>query len=141
MQRLWQDARCGLRKLGKNPGFAITARLTVALGVGATTAIFSAVYGVLLRPLPYRNAQQIVRFSEQSDTGDHLNFADPNFDDVRRQNRSLEAMAEYDGRLETVSGANEPTRTKVSYVSLRFLPGDGSSTSVGARARGASIPW
>jgi cell division protein FtsX len=107
--------------LGKNSGFAITAGITLALGVGATTAIFSVVYGVLLRPLPYRNAHQIVRLWEQSDTGDHLNFADPNFDDVREQNRSLQGMAEYDELLETVSGANEPTRTKISYVSRDFF--------------------
>jgi ABC-type antimicrobial peptide transport system permease subunit len=121
MQRLWQDLRYGLRMLGKNPGFTSTAVITVALGVGATTAIFSVVYGVLLRPLPYQHPDQIVRLWEQSDTGVHLNFADPNFEDVREQNRSLEGMAEYNALLETVSGAKEPTRTMISYVSRDFF--------------------
>jgi cell division protein FtsX len=121
MQRLRQDLRYGLRLLGKNPGFAITAVITLALGVGATTAIFSFFYGVLLRPLPYRNAQRIVRLWEQSDSGVHMNFADPNFEDEREQNRSFEGMAEYNELVETVSGANEPTRTKISYVSRDFF--------------------
>ena len=121
MQRLRQDLRYGLRMLGKSPGFAITAVITLAVGVGATTAIFSVVYGVLLRPLPYRNAQRIVRLWEQSDSGVHMNFADPNFGDVREQNRTFEGMAEYDELVETVSGANEPTRTKISYVSRDFF--------------------
>src|SRR5215469_621595 len=121
MQSLWQDLRYGLRMLGKNPGFTSTAVITLALGVGATTAIFSVVYGVLLRPLPYQHPEQIVRLWEQSDTGVHLNFADPNFADVREQNRSLQGMAEYNALLETVSGAKEPTRTMISYVSRDFF--------------------
>ena len=121
MQRLWQDLRYGLRMLGKNPGFTSTAVITLALGVGATTAIFSVVYGVLLRPLPYQHPEQIMRLWEQSDTGVHLNFADPNFEDVREQNRSLQGMAEYNALLETVSGAKEPTRTMISYVSHDFF--------------------
>lgn len=121
MQRFWQDLRYGLRLLGKNPGFAATAVFTLALGVGATTAIFSVVYGVLLRPLPYRHAEQIVRLWEQDETGGRMNFADPNFEDLREQNHSLQGMAEYGGGLETVSGASEPSRTMTSYVSRDFF--------------------
>jgi putative ABC transport system permease protein len=121
MQKVSQDLRYGLRMLGKNPGFTATAVFTLALGVGATTAIFSVVYGVLLQPLPYRHAEQIVRLWEQNETGGRMNFADPNFDDVREQNHSLQGMAEYGGELETVSGASEPSRTMTSYVSHDFF--------------------
>src|ERR1700740_220190 len=110
MQKVSQDLRYGLRMLGKNPGFTATAVFTLALGVGATTAIFSVVYGVLLRPLPYRHGEQIVRLWEQNETGGRMNFADPNFDDVREQNHSLQGMAEYGGGVEGVSGDGETLR-------------------------------
>ena len=117
MLTIWHDLRYAVRMLGKNPGFTATAVFTLALGVGATTAIFSVVYGVLLRPLPYRHAEQIVRLWEQDEMGGRMNFADPNFEDVREQNDSLQGMAEYGGELETVSGVSEPSRTMTSCVS------------------------
>jgi len=121
MDWLWQDIRYGVRMLGKNPGFTATAVLTLALGVGATTAIFSVVYGVLLRPLPYRHSEQIVRLWEQNDKGGRMNFADPNFEDVRAQNHSLQGMAEYYSGLENVIARNEPSRTMTAHVSRDFL--------------------
>lgn len=121
MQTIWQDLRYALRMLGRNPGFTATAIFTLALGVGATTALFSVVYGVLLRPLPYRNPDQIVRLWEQSDTGVHMNFADPNFEDVRAQNHSLQGMAEYYSGLENVITHNEPSRTATAGVSRDFF--------------------
>src|ERR1700746_359355 len=95
MDKLWQDLRYGLRMLGKNPGFTATAVFTLAPGVGATTAIFSVVYGVLLRPLPYKNPQRIVRLWEQNAPCHRMNFADPNFEDVRAQNHSLLGVAQF----------------------------------------------
>ena len=121
MEKLWQDMRYALRMLGKNPGFAATSILTLALGIGAATAIFSVVYGVLLRPLPYRNAQQIVRLWEQSERGGHMNFADPNFEDVRSQNRSLQSLAEFSVSMDTVASGNEPARMMVAWVSKDFF--------------------
>ncbi len=121
MQTLWQDIRYGLRMLAKNPGFTAVAVLTLALGVGATTAIFSVVYGVLLRPLPYSHPEQIVQMWEVNDGGGRMNFADPNFSDVRSQNHSLQGVAEYRGSLEPVSGGNEANPAMVTSMSQDFL--------------------
>jgi ABC-type antimicrobial peptide transport system permease subunit len=116
-----QDLRFGLRMLVKYPVFTAVAVLTLALGIGATTAIFSVVDGVLLRPLPYRNPDQLVRLWEQSATGGRMNFADPNFEDVRSMNHSLQGLAEFAVGLETVTGGGEPSRTMTAYVSREFF--------------------
>jgi putative ABC transport system permease protein len=131
MHTIWHDLRYALRMLGKNPGFTAAAIFTLALGVGATTAIFSVVYGVLLRPLPYRNPEQIVRLWEQNDTGGRMNFADPNFEDLRSQNHSLQGLAEYSAWLQTVSGGSEPSRTMTAFVSHDFFQVMGVQTVVG----------
>ncbi len=121
MQTLWQDVRYGLRILAKNPGFTAVTVLTLALGIGATTAIFSVVYGVLLRPLPYTKPEQIVRLWEVNSTGLRVSFADPNFGDIRFQARSLQGLAEYGATLQSVSGGSEPTRTMTASVSRDFF--------------------
>jgi putative ABC transport system permease protein len=107
--------------LAKNPGFTAVAVLTLALGVGATTSIFSVIYGVLLRPLPFPHPEQILQLWELNAQGVRTNFADPNFADLRSENRSLQGMAEYGGSLESVSGGNQPTRTMTTSVSRDFL--------------------
>jgi len=115
------DCRHGLRQLAKNPGFAAIAILTLGLGIGATTAIFSVVYGVLLRPLPYRDPSRIMAVFEVNSRGGWSRLADPNFDDFRDQNRSFQAIAKYNAYVVSVSGAAEPTRTMVAHVSSDFL--------------------
>jgi putative ABC transport system permease protein len=121
MQTLWQDLRYALRMLGKSPVFTATTVFTLALGIGATTAIFSVVYGVLLRPLPYHHPEQIVRLWEQSDTGGRMHFADPNFDDVHTQNHTLQGAAQYNSAIENVVVGTEPSRATVAHVSGDFL--------------------
>lgn len=116
-----QDLRFGLRMLRKNPAFTTVAILTLALGIGATTAIFSVVYGVLLRPLPFAKSDQIVRLWEVNATGGRMNFADPNFADIRAQNHSLQGVAEYDAGLASVSGGAQPMRTMVASASSDFF--------------------
>ena len=115
------DCRHGLRQLAKNPGFGAIAILTLGLGIGATTAIFSVVYGVLLRPLPYRDPSRIMAVFEVNSRGGWSRLADPNFDDFRDQNRSFQAIAKYNAYVVSVSGAAEPTRTMVAHVSSDFL--------------------
>jgi predicted permease len=122
MSTLLHDLRYGLRMLAKNPGFTAVAVLTLALGIGASTAIFSVVYGVLLRPLPYPKPDRIVDLLEVNARGGRMNFADPNFADIRSQNHSLQGVAEYAAWLESVSGGSEPTRSMVASVSRDFFP-------------------
>jgi predicted permease len=121
MQTLLQDLRYGARSLAKNKAFTTVAVLTLALGIGATTAIFSVVYGVLLRPLPYRDPNRIVAVFEVNSQGGWSHLADPNFDDFRDQNRSFQAIAKYNSYVVSVSGASQPTRTEVAHVSPDFL--------------------
>jgi len=122
MVALYQDLKYGFRMLAKNPGFAAVAVLTLALGIGANSAIFSVVYGVLLRSLPYPKPDQIVDLREVNAKGGRMNFADPNFEDIRSQNRSLKGVAEYSAWLESVSGGSEPTRSMLASVSHDFFP-------------------
>ncbi len=121
LQSFFQDARYALRVLQKSPGVTLLSIVTLALGIGATTAIFSVVHGVLLSPLPYAKADQIVRLWEVSSKGNRTQFADPNFDDLRSQNHSLQGMAEYADQLESVSGGSESARVTVATVSHDFL--------------------
>jgi predicted permease len=115
------DCRYGARQLHKNPGFTVVVVLTLALGIGATTAIFSVVYGVLLRPLPYSNSNRIMAVFEVTSKGRPSRLADLNFDDFRDQSRSFQTIAKYNNYVVSVSGAWQPTRTTVAYVSPDFL--------------------
>ena len=108
--------------LRKNPGFTLVAFFTLALGIGATTAIFSVMYEVLLRPLPYENPDRIVRLWEADAQGHRMSFTDPNFEDIRSQSHSLQGLAEYRALPESVSGGSEPTRVTVATVSRDFFP-------------------
>jgi predicted permease len=115
------DCRYALRQLGKNPGYAAVAILTLALGIGVATAIFSVVYGVLLRPLPYPDPERIVGVFEVTSKGRPSRLADPNFNDFRDQSTSFQAIAKYTDWTASVSGGSQPTRTTVVAVSPGFL--------------------
>jgi putative ABC transport system permease protein len=121
MNGLLQDLRYALRQLRKNPGFSALAVLTLALGIGATTAIFSVVYGVLLRPLPYADPDRIVAVFEIQPNGRPNRLADPNFNDFRDQSRNFESIAKYSAYPAAVSGGSQPTRSIVAHVSPQFL--------------------
>jgi putative ABC transport system permease protein len=121
METLVKDIRFGLRSLLARPGFTVLAVLTLALGIGACTAIFSVVDGVLLRPLPYPHPEEIVQLREVNTAGRQIPFAEPNFRDVRTRSRTLEAIAQYNGALTTVTGGSEPVRASVIVVSSDFF--------------------
>jgi len=94
---------------------------TLALGIGASTAMFSVVYGVLLRPLPYTDPNRIMAIFEVNRGGTWSRLADPNFDDFRDQNHSFQAIAKYSANIASVSGALQPTRSLVASVSPGFF--------------------
>lgn len=108
MGTLFQDVKFGLRMLVKHPGFTAVAVITLALGIGATTAIFSVVNGVLLSPLPYPQPQRVMILSETSRDFQNMSVSYPNFLDWQRQNRTFSSMAAFRGdefNLTQASGA------------------------------------
>jgi len=121
MRVLVQDLRYTLHQLRKNPGFTSLAIITLALSIGATTAIFSVVYGVLLRPLPYSDPNRIMAIFEVTTKGTRSRLADPNFDDFRDQSRSFQRVAKYSAYMAPVVGAAQPSRSMVAHVSPDFL--------------------
>lgn len=131
LRRFVQDVRYGARVLRRNPVFAAVAIFTLALGIGATTAIFSVVYGVLLQPLPYDKPDQIVSLKTVDAKGNQLSFSDANFTDVRAQTRSFQGLTEYYYGVEAVSGGAEPKRVPVAYVSHDFFKVFAVSPSLG----------
>jgi putative ABC transport system permease protein len=121
MSGFWQDFKYAARVLSKNTGTTAIMVFTLALAIGAATAIFSVVYGVLLRPLPYSSADRIMAISEVNSHGTLSRLADPNFDDFRNQSRSFQSIAKYADDTVSVSGASQPTRTAVAAVTPEFL--------------------
>jgi putative ABC transport system permease protein len=131
MDSLWQDIKYALRTLIKRPGFTIIAIVTLSLGIGASTAIFSVVDAVLLRALPYPNPQQIVRVWEQAPNGHRMDLAESNFDDFRGQNNTFASLAGYGFGLSSISGGFEPVRVNIAVVSSDFLKTLGVEPFVG----------
>src|SRR5260370_921508 len=93
MMSFWQDVRYGLRVLGKNPGFTAIAILTLALGIGANTALFSVVNGVLLNPLPFPNPDELVAVYTKSGTFQESSISYPNFLHWHKENHSFAALS------------------------------------------------
>jgi putative ABC transport system permease protein len=121
MQSLWQDLRYGARMLFSQPSFTLIAALTLALGIGATTAIFSVVDAVLLRALPYPQPERLVQLREVNERGVRIRFAEPNFLDVQARSQTLEAVAQYAGGAVVVTGGSAPVRARAFWVSGDFF--------------------
>ncbi|HEV3469892.1 MAG TPA: ABC transporter permease [Pyrinomonadaceae bacterium] len=119
-----QDVRFGLRMLGKRPVFTAVALLTLSLGIGANTAIFSVVNAVLLRPLPYEDSERIVRvwntFAPRGLT--QLPISEPEFVEFRDQSKSFEHVAAYVTGALTLTGAGEPERVVATESSAALFP-------------------
>lgn len=112
---LWQDVRFGLRMLAKNPGFTGVAVLALSLGIGANTAMFSVIEAVLLRPLSYSNADQLVRVASMWERGGittPYSSSPPDFFDWRDQNRSFSSMFAYQTSERALTGRGEAKRVR-----------------------------
>ncbi len=131
MMSLLLDLRYAARVLIQRLGVSAIAIFTLALPIGATTAIFSVVYGVLLRPLPYPAPDRLMAVWEVNHRGTFSRLADPNFDDLRDRNRTFQAMAKYADGVTSVAGTAEPTRTTVASVSRDFFKVVGVQPSLG----------
>jgi putative ABC transport system permease protein len=125
VETLWQDLRFGVRTLRKNPAFTAIVILTLALGIGANTAIFSVVYTVLLKALPYPQADRLVMVYENVHLANYQNRRNTpspgNFSDWMAQNTIFEGMAAYSNRSFNVTGTGEPLRVEGERASAGFF--------------------
>src|SRR5215468_8154835 len=126
MKTLWQDARYGMRMLLKQPGFTLTAAITLALGIGATSTIFSFVSGILLRPLPYQDSERLVMIGEiAAKRGNAPMGVSPlNFLDWREQNRVFTGIAAFDDGGYSLTGSGESemlSGASISYNTFEIL--------------------
>ncbi len=135
MKALLQDLRYGLRMLAKNPGFTAVAVLTLALGIGANTAIFSVVNGVLLNPLPFSDPDRLVALYSRTPDSPRWSISYPNFLDWVRDNRSFSDLAAYRAYDFNLTGMGEPERVPAEMVSASFLPLLGVKTVIGRTFR------
>ena len=123
MATLLQDVRYGLRNLTRNPGFMLVAMLTLALGIGANTTIFSVINSTLLKPLPFPDPDRLVLVWETFGKGpDNCNIVSaPNFWDFKRQSRSFESMAIFDsaGRGYNLSPTGELAGGRAGFGAAR----------------------
>ncbi len=120
----FQDIRYTLRMLRKNPGFALAAVMTLALGIGGNTAIFSVINAVLLRPLPFQNPERLVTLWESSPQHemDRAAVSPPNFVDWSTQSQTLEHIAAYRYWGFVLTGGGEPERITGARVSASLFP-------------------
>ncbi|MFL6227275.1 MAG: ABC transporter permease [Pyrinomonadaceae bacterium] len=121
MSTLWHDLKYSARLLLKSPGFTFVAVLSLALGVGANTAIFSLVNTALLRPLPFSEPDQLMFLAEQSRAGDRGNLAYPNFKDWQERAKSFAGMAVYRGGSFSLTGGDYAVRLQGRTVSGNFF--------------------
>lgn len=131
MTNLIQDLKYGVRMLLKNPGITFVVILALALGIGANTAIFSVVNAVLLRPLPFEEADRLVFLNETSKAMDEISVSYPNFTDWRNQNKVFEKIGVYNRSSYNLTGSGEAERIVTAQMSadmfdaLRAKPGWG----------------
>jgi putative ABC transport system permease protein len=132
MDKLAQDLRFAIRSLIRRPGFALTAIVTLALGIGATTAIFSVVNAVILRPLPFERADRIVAISNLwVKNGQRGTASAPDFNDWKAQSRSFQAMGYFVGAPTSVTLANGADYAGVFRITPGFLESLGARAALG----------
>jgi predicted permease len=124
MEALWRNVKYAARMLAKSPGFTVVTVLTLMLGIGANTAIFSVVYAALLRPLPYRDADRLVTLAEnrRQFTGYEVTEASyPDYRDWQRTAKSFQSLAGYSGDAFTLTGNGEPENIFAEQVTPNFF--------------------
>ncbi|MDQ3949600.1 MAG: ABC transporter permease [Gemmatimonadota bacterium] len=122
LAELRQDFTYALRYLGTNPGFGLAAVLTLALGIGASTAIFGIANAVLLRPFPFREPDQLVRIWETNPTTDQFAVSDPNYLDWRARTRSFVELGAYRRGSMSLVGDGEPERLRATALTHSVFP-------------------
>jgi putative ABC transport system permease protein len=134
MDTIWQDVRYASRTLVRKPGFTAIAVLTLALGIGANTAIFSVIEAVMLRPLPFKDAERIVRVDEKHDQFSYYHFTYASFLDLLdsgRQDDSLQDISAYRQWSFNLTDGGEPEQTEGALVSADFFPALGIQPELG----------
>jgi putative ABC transport system permease protein len=121
MRSFWQDLRYGARMLAKRPGFTLIAVVTLTLGIGANTAIFSVVNALLLRPLPYTEAERLALLAQRSSDGERQGAPYPNFEDWRTRAQSFSGMAMSGPESFNLTGVDNPRRLSGRRVNWNFF--------------------
>ena len=132
MNTLWQDLRYGVRTLLKQPGFALIAVATLALGIGANTAIFSVVNGVLLRSLPYADSDRLYWLTiDRQDLGKGFTVSNADFLVLKNHNQSFDKLALLQGDLLNLTGGGEPEQIPAHKVSAEYFDALGAQPALG----------
>jgi putative ABC transport system permease protein len=121
MEQVWRDVRYALRTLSRSPGFSVVAVVTLALGIGANTAIFSVVNAVLLRPLPYGEPSSLVMVNEIHPDGRRNTISYPNYDDWRKAEGPFRSLSIYREAAFNLAGRADPERAPGALVSANFF--------------------
>jgi hypothetical protein len=138
LEIMWQDLRLGVRSLVRNPGFAAVAILTLALGTGATSAIFSFVYAVVLRPLPYAEPDRLL--SVAAHRGFDMGLSAPDYLDWRAAATSFEQLAASTAITANLTGRGEPERVAAVRVSGNYFDALGIPPAHGRGFRWSDEP-
>jgi putative ABC transport system permease protein len=133
MDRWLQDARYALRQMTRRPGFTVVMVLTLALGIGANTAVFSVVNGVVLQPLPYPEADRLTAVWSQFPSMELMEFPSswPEYDDYRAASSSYEELGIWGRTQRTLTGGESPERLDVAYFSWTMFPVLGVDPALG----------
>src|SRR5262245_61274397 len=134
MSILWQDLRYGARMSLKNPGFSLIAALTLALGIGANTAIFSVVNAVLLKPLPFKEPERLVMVwnrGAEAAGGDRTPLAVADLLDWRAQSRSFAEIEAFQNTMYNYTGGDTPERIQAAGVTANFFSMLGAQPQLG----------
>ncbi|HZF09736.1 MAG TPA: ABC transporter permease, partial [Thermoanaerobaculia bacterium] len=128
---LLADLRTAFRRLAQSPGFTLAAALTLALGIGANTTLFSIVDAVVLKPLPYARPAELMAIQTRRVHAVGDTVSAPDFLDWRRESHAFQSMAAYTGQLVVLAGRGEPERLPAERVSPALFPLFGARAAFG----------